>query len=222
MQTYRVTLEGVTPLLQHHDNIEWADQMEEWRSQPENKDKSRPGDDRTPAFQWLGTLYHDGEWICLPTDNLKSVLKDAGAMLGTGKGTKTFKEQTQSGTLFPDEFWPLEVGGKRVPVQPFFDRKETRTFAEYRKLAAAYAFGLHVKRAVINGKSKHVRVRPQFHEWKASGLMHVIDDQLTEPVLRTILTAAGRRKGLCDWRPGGKTPGSYGTFKADIELVIET
>lgn len=49
MHTYEVTITGKTPLILHHDNIEWADQMARWGLDPRNKAKSKAGDDRTPG-----------------------------------------------------------------------------------------------------------------------------------------------------------------------------
>lgn len=37
IRQYSVKLEGLTPLLMHWDNIEWADQMDAWKSDPSNK-----------------------------------------------------------------------------------------------------------------------------------------------------------------------------------------
>jgi len=31
MRTHQVVLTGKTPLLMHHDNIDWADGMDEWK-----------------------------------------------------------------------------------------------------------------------------------------------------------------------------------------------
>jgi hypothetical protein len=90
------------------------------------------------------------------------------------------------------------------------------TFSEHKKAAQAMGFELLVKRAKI-GMSKHIRVRPQFPTgWQARGTLAVWDEQIDERSLASILEYAGQYKGLCDWRPGGKTPGPYGTFDAKI------
>lgn len=217
-QSYVATLSGLTPLLQHQDNIEWADEMDRWKLDPENRATSVPGDDRSPPFRWIGCLYHDGQHVSLPADSIMATLREGGALVPTGRGQKTFKSQTQSGLAIAEPNWPLIVNEKAIPVQPFFDRRDTRTFSEYQKLAAAYGFSLHVKRAKV-GMSKHVRVRPMFVRWMATGTIMVLDEQITEDILRMILTNAGKFKGLGDWRPGGRTPGTFGMFNADIELV---
>ena len=58
IRSYLVTLTGRTSLLLHHDNIAWSDQMELWKDNPANKGKSKAGDDRTPAFRWIGNIDH--------------------------------------------------------------------------------------------------------------------------------------------------------------------
>jgi hypothetical protein len=55
-----------------------------------------------------------------------------------------------------------------------------------------------------------------FFNWSAHGTLTIQDDQITQEVLTDILTSAGTYKGLCDWRPGSKTPGTYGTFSAKV------
>ena len=51
---YSVTLVGETPLLMHQDNLAWEDAMMQWRKDPANKKVSVAGDDRSPAFRWIG------------------------------------------------------------------------------------------------------------------------------------------------------------------------
>jgi len=70
MQTYRVKITGTQPLLMHADDIEWADQMERWKLDKDNKKNSKAGDDRTPAHRWIGSLYRNeaGE-VVLPNEN---------------------------------------------------------------------------------------------------------------------------------------------------------
>ena len=92
-------------------------------------------------------------------------------------------------------------------------------FEEHAKIAEKLGFTLFVKRARV-GTSKHVRVRPRFANWTASGTITVFDDQLKTDVLKNILTHAGFYCGLCDWRPGSPSaPGQFGRFSAELELL---
>lgn len=203
-------------MLHHADNIEWADSMDAWKKDPKNKAGSKAGDDRTPAFRWLGALYHDGRVVAVPNDNLMRCFMEGGAMVPTGKGQKTFKAQTQSGMLVDGTHWPLLINGAEVPVAPILDLKTERDFSAHQAAAEKAGFSLHIKRAKI-GNSKHVRVRPLFENWSTSGVVHVWDDAITKDALAQIVAQAGLYKGLGDWRPGGKTPGPYGMFTATVQ-----
>ncbi len=216
MKTYRITVTGKTPLLMHHDNIDWSDRMEAWRKVPANKANSKAGDDRTPPFMWLGSLYHDAGCVVMPADNVMACLMGGAALVPTGKGKGTYKSRSQSGIMPGEMFWPLVVKGQQIPTPPFFDGMESRSFDEFQALAAEHGFMLFLKRARI-GQSKHVRVRPRFDAWSASGSLTVSDDGIDGSTLRLILDQAGRFKGLGDWRPGSKTPGPWGMFEASIE-----
>lgn len=219
MDSYMVRLVGKTPLLMHADNIEWADTMEAWKNDPANKNLSKAGDDRTPPFRWLGSLYHNGQRLVMPADNVMRCLMEGGTLVPVpgGKGGKTFKAQTQSGCISEDVHWRFLVNGNEIPTAPLLSGYEDpkRTFDDYQKLVAEYGFMLYVKRARI-GQQKHIRVRPRFDSWVCEGTIHVADTQITGDVLRMCLENAGRYKGLGDWRPGAKTPGPHGMFTVEV------
>ncbi len=208
-------LTGTQPLLMHHDNIEGSDFVKAWIRDPENKNISTAGDDRTPAWTWQTYCYNDGEHLAIPSENIMSCLKTAGTRKIMQK-QKTFKEATQAGILIPTEFVKFEVGGKQVPwqsIEAMRDKDFKTQYEEVKKLG----FLLFMKRAVI-GKSKHVRVRPRFEEWKIQGEADIITPELTLEVLKEIFNLAGR-VGLGDWRPGCKSPGPFGQFSAKIRKI---
>lgn len=219
MRTYQVTLIGKTPMLMHHDNIEWADFMDEWKANPANQKGSKPGDDRSPAWRWLGCVYHDGKTLAIPQANIMKSLMEGGAMVPVpkGKNGKTFKSQTQSGMMSVAPFWQLLVGGHSVVWADVETLKDEDKFANHKTAVRALGFELLVKRAAV-GQRKHVRVRPQFAAgWQATGQIAVWDEQITDSALRDIFEYAGQYKGIGDWRPGApKKPGPYGTFEAKI------
>lgn len=221
MDKYLVTITGKTPLLLHHDDIEWADRMDQWKNDPGNKKGSKAGDDRSPAWRWLGCLYHDGDILVMPQDNIMRATMEGGAMVPVpgGRSGKTFKSQTQSGISCSSAFWPLlGANGREIPVARVHELLREDDFAAHKAAAQALGFSLFVKRAKV-GASKHIRVRPRFDAWSLTGEMVVLDKQITEAVLRDILAYAGQYKGLGDWRPGGKTPGPYGMFSADVKKI---
>jgi hypothetical protein len=217
MRTYQVTIEGKTPLIMHQDNIPWSDQMKKWETDPRNKATSTKGDDRTPPFRWLGSLYHDGTHAAIPSDNIMAALMGGGKLLATGKGQKTFKAQTQSGIMAPEVFWPVLVDGHPVPTAELFQDFEMRSMEEWYDLTTRLGFMLLVKRAPI-GKAKHVRVRPKFDRWSASGTMVVLDEAIKPDILTQIGELAGQYAGLGDWRPSSpQKPGSFGMFEFKVK-----
>lgn len=84
MQTYKVTIRGETPLLMHHDNLKWVETMKLWELDPANKPISVKGDDRSPAWRWIGNLYVENGAVVIPADNLMTVLREGGARTPTG------------------------------------------------------------------------------------------------------------------------------------------
>jgi hypothetical protein len=218
-RTYQVFLTGETPLLMHNDNLAWADVMKSWEKDPANKKNSTKGDDRSPAWRWIGSLYHEFGKIVIPADNLMTVIRNGGAMCPTGKGQKTFKSQTQSGIVVNESAWPVEVNGKVLSFEPIKDLMHENDFEVHQKIIEDQGFMLFVKRAKI-GANKHVRVRPRFDDWSCQGTVTVFDDMITDDVLQNIFTFAGAFSGLGDWRPSApKSPGPYGKFTVAIKKV---
>ncbi len=216
MRRYSFVLNGLTPLLMHADNIEFADELQAWRKNPENKGTSKAGDDRSPAWSWLGGVYLSAECVALPSDNLAISLRQAGAKM-TMKGKKSFKEESVSGMFVEDEYLPIEVAGKTIPAASVRALRELDEFPAHLKAVEKLGFSLFVKRAAI-GMSKHVRVRAKFTEWACRGVVQVDSEALTPEVLGQLFALAGR-VGVGSWRPGGKTPGRFGMFGASIKAI---
>ena len=218
METYKITITGTQPLLMHADDIEWADQMTAWKDNADNKKSSTAGDDRSPAWRWLGNLYHDKTRLVMPVENIMRCLMEGAAMVPVpnGKMGKTFKAQSQSGIQPTDANWPLMVGGKEIAADKLLKLTGVKDFEVHKKAALDHGFELFLKRAKI-GSSKHVRVRPQFQTWACGGGLVVSDEQITVAVLRKIFEMGGRYKGLGDWRPSSKTPGFRGMFTAIVK-----
>lgn len=220
MQKYKFVFTGVTPLILHWDNIPWAEELDTWRKRPENTKFQKKGDDRSPAWSWIGCLYNDGEHVALPTENIMRAVMEGGAAVPVpgGRSGKTFKAQTQSGMAIGEEYNRILVNDKPVKVEKVLELADNADFSKHQAVAAKLGFSLFIKRARI-GQSKHVRVRPRFNTWKVAGVFQVWDEQITEAALRDILKWTGEYKGLGDWRPSSKTPGPYGRFTATIEAI---
>lgn len=219
MRTYQVSLEGVTPLLMHRDNLEFKAVVDKWQRDPSNRDKSVPGDDRSPAWSWIGSLYHDGHYIALPTDAVMAACMGAGAEVKAPRGKKTMKAQTQSGMAFMEPFLSFSAnGGSEIPVTSFQPLQQQEDFDVHLSSARSMGFSLDIRRARV-GTSKHVRVRPVFEKWSAVGTLNVWDDALTKDVLDTVFYLAGDKYGLLEWRPSGRRPGPFGRFRATVKAA---
>jgi len=223
MRTYEAKITGITPMLMHRDNIEFADDLRAWREDPTNKKVSVAGDDRSPAFTWLGCVYDDDGLVAMPSDNIMRCLLEGGTMVPVpgGKNGKTFKAQTQSGMLTVETGWPVLIDGKTIKMNDLVQLKSEKDFKKHVETAVKYGFSLFTKRAAIMNK-KHIRVRPKFSRWELNGHVDVWDDQITIDVLQSIFRCAGEFKGLGDWRPSSKTPGPYGRFNTKLKLVKES
>jgi hypothetical protein len=215
MPTFKFELTGRTPLLMHADDVEAADTLETWRKDPENKKQRKAGDDRSPAWTWMTYLYADGEQVVMPSDNIMTALRHAGAQI-TMSGQKTFKSVSQSGLLILEDHCELYTPKGQVSLAAL-KKLESKPFADQAKAVQALGFSLFVKRATV-GQAKHVRVRPRFDDWRVSGTVDVIDPAIGEEVLRQMFDLAGRYAGLGDWRPSSpKKPGHFGTFESKLK-----
>jgi len=207
------TLTGIQPLLMHQDDVWQADELEAWRKHPDNKHRSKAGDDRSPPWTWMTYLYSDGTHVAMPSANIMVALRTAGTQLIL-KGNKTFKELTQSGLLIFDEFCEFTVRGRQIPVTEI-EKLRDREFLEHRTAVEQLGFTLYCKRARV-GQSKHIRVRPRFDAWSVTGSIEVLSDAITDEILADLFKRAGRC-GLNDWRPSSRTPGPFGMFAADVQ-----
>jgi hypothetical protein len=180
---------------------------------------SKAGDDRTPPYRWIGCLNYDDPdtgKVTIPSEYIMRCLMAGGAQVPTGKGRGTFKSQSQSGLISTEFHWEFLNNGKPVLMKDIRKLEKLKAFKEHSDGAKDLGFSLFVKRVKI-GASKHIRVRPRFEEWKASGELTVVDDQISDKILTSILDISGRLKGLGDWRPSApKAPGPFGTFIAKI------
>lgn len=221
MDQYQITLRGLSPLLMHNDNLAFSERhIKAWQSLPENKQLSVAGDDRSPAWTWIGYLYHDSQFLGVNSDNIMTMLREGGAKVAN-KGKETFKKQTQSGIMLDQQQFDLYVGGHRIGYEDIKALIGNTDFNAHLETAELLGFELNVKRAKIN-KAKHVRVRPMFRDWELRGSLTVLDSELfglTKPILETVLNQAGALCGLCDWRPSSPSSGTFGKFKPEVKKI---
>lgn len=219
MKRVQFELSGITPLLMHADDVESADLLASWRKDPANKGLSKSGDDRSPAWTWKTYLYGDGAHICMPSDNIMTCMREAGAAVIL-KGKTTYKSLTQSGMMVEELNAKLLVDGKQVPMDSIDAIDDRAEFQEHEEAVRSLGFELFTKRAKI-GQAKHIRVRPRFNSWSVEGTLLVVDEEnLKLPVIQQIFEIGGSLKGLGDWRPSSPSkPGRFGQFKVRLKEV---
>jgi hypothetical protein len=220
MKTKRVKLTGISPLLMHGDLIIEAEEIKEWRKNPENKKHCVAGDDRSPAWTWCSYIYQNGSTIGIPSDNLMTMLREGASKvpLVGGKSNETFKKVSQSGLLIIDPMWELfNKDGVSVDYEVIKPLIGEMDFRRHVKVATDNGFNLHVKRAKV-GMAKHIRVRAIWSAgWSIEGDIVVNDSRITNRVFKDILEQAGMYCGLCDWRPSSpRSPGPHGMFSVEV------
>lgn len=215
MRKFEFELTGFMPLLMHADIIDAADELEAWRKAPGNKNISKAGDDRSPAWTWQCYVYHDGDTVVMPGENIMAALRTAGAQLILKK-QKTFKEISQSGLLIDGEACQFRNNKKPVSFTKISELRNA-SFNEQAEAVEKFGFTLFKKRVKI-GTSKHIRVRPKFDNWSVTGTILVLKPEITPEILDQMFQLAGRA-GIGDWRPSSKSPGPYGQFTATIKEV---
>ena len=217
---YRFKLEGISPLIQHYDNIEGCGLVK--AAQKGAYKKAPKGDDRGVPWTWKTYLYRQDDTgdVVIPQENIMSMLMAAGMKIPM-KGKETFKSYSQLICMDQLDF-PLLVSGNRITGAMIDSVRDDAEFEEHADAVRGLGFRLLVKRAAV-GASKHVRVRPMFHGWSVAGTFEIDPEDepvLTESVLKDLFDTAGRRIGLGDWRPGAKRPGAYGRFTTTLEKIL--
>lgn len=210
-------LTGLTALIQHQNDIEARDRLEAWRKDSKNRGSSKAGDDRSPAWTWQTYLYHDGQRISIPSQSLMVCLRAAGAQMILKK-QKTFKEISQSGMGILSEYLDFRCGAENQPVKiADVHALADEDFKTQADTVRDLGFRLFIKPVKV-GQASHVRVRPRFDQWTASGVVVTTKQELTFENVSKLFELAGS-VGLCDWRPGCKTPGPFGMFTSKLEEI---
>lgn len=217
---FQFSLKGITPLLVHADDVEASDRLRIWREDPENKNISKKGDDRSPPWTWQSYLYTDGTHLTIPGDNLSACLLNAAAMMIL-KGKTTYKQVSQSGLFIHEDQFPILDADSKPYLAKDIEAIGEAPFPEQVSGVESLGFSLFTKRAKPQGSSgKHVRVRPRFDRWEIRGTVEITCKEITEQSLRQMFEIAGTYKGLGDWRPSSPNkPGRFGRFEATLTKV---
>lgn len=195
MLDINITIQGVTPLLQH--NVQLADPLNKYTKQLAEataalkRDKTDEAVERKYLAEWRGGLYVDpvhGE-IVIPSSWIGGSFYRGGVIYGK-KG-----KAVQQSLILTEEFYPLLHDGK--------DIESMSTDANFRDV-----------RPVRVGQSVVMRTRPRFQTWAVEATAMLDESALDLEVLRVIADKAGNQAGMGDYRP--ETGGPFGRYTVKI------
>ena len=176
-QKYKITIEGITPLL--CNMFTDAAQMKATNG----NSVTTVGDKGTPQEQAEQKLYIglDGKPM-IPQPNMLRCIIDAGTYFKAGKSKVT----TQKTSLIPA---CVEIEGAEIPL----------------KHKDPWAVDTRAVRIPSTG-GRILCHRPCFHDWRLSFMLNLDTTILSGRMLRDIIDTAGKRIGLGDYRPACKGP----------------
>ena len=182
----KVAVEGITPLLHNRLTEDTLENLRTKAKKPKTAARPTPREECEPKVH-----ARDGKPI-LPTENLLSCLIAAGQYVRLD-GKRQLS--TAKSTMLP-AFLSIE--------DPFLPLVDPRTGKP-----AAWEVDMRAGRNPNGGEAVCV-CRPRFDAWKFIATVQLDLSQIGEATLRELFTIAGRRIGLCDFRPQRK--GLYGQF----------
>lgn len=141
---------------------------------------------------WIEKCHADAQGnVFIPPMALKFCLQSAAKELGmkvSGRGKKTFSSAFKNGLMILD---PIFIGKTKADLNPNW--------------ISANADG-------VRGSGKRVpRAFPTVADWTATAVVHIVNDSITEEVLRQHVIEAGRFIGLGQFRP--ENGGYFGRFE---------
>lgn len=168
---FLVEIKGTKPLIMHST-----------RGMIEAPKNNRGGKLQPKNEAELCLYKNDDGKIIIPSDVIMGVIKNSASdFKAPGKGKKTFKRYVDSGL-------EINTDAEIYPQQWVID-----------------------SRSVVIQRSRVIRNRPRFDNWNAKFIINVLDPETWIDVydktyggganIRDILIAAGKFKGICDFRP---------------------
>ena len=188
---YRIEISGISPLIQHNgaaglDNRSPAnlEKMEITRKRGANR--AEADDQRLRDLECQTALYLDGSGApTVPEAALRSCIETGARKLKQGP-------QVREGLIVES-------------VEAFIYDHALGTTVE--ELCRSVAFTV----PVVVQRSRVLRTRAKFDTWGVVFTVEVDSELVDQQQLATWLDIAGRRIGLCDWRP--EKSGHYGRFE---------
>jgi len=157
---------------------------ESLKEQKQGRDSATPD----PEIEARKSLYRDGEGsIVVPSRAIEGTMREAAKDFPVGGkgGKKSYKEYIMAGILVEPDNIPLQMADGGNPED---------------------AWKIDLQPVVVQ-KSRIMRARPRFDQWKLQFTLTLLDPLLDPRTVREILEAAGKYKGLLDHRP------KYGRFQ---------
>jgi hypothetical protein len=194
MMTAHITIKGVSPYSQSR-----------YIDQDDLPKQGKEGADDYEKRTWQARIHRDGRGVpFLPAMSIKKSLDAASSYLGKIKGERnaTYTKRFKSGLLVTENF-ALTENGK--PVTSIADFQGEWLF-------------LDANGKSMQGSTRVKRCMPRLTTWTAAGVIHVVDEVITETVLEQALTDAGKFVGIGRFRP--QNGGFYGRFVLDSMEIV--
>jgi len=182
----RVTIQGVSPLLMHRFNQAAAESLENKGRRAHSGEKLSPRE-QAEAFAYQ---LDDGRFY-IPGAAMFKAIVQAGKLHKHGKNKLT----TNATSLIPGALWMHEDSIIAIPLEGVTD------------------FEID-SRKIINPNTGQPAIchRPIFYKWRATFRVCVDEDFFSERQVRELIDTAGKRIGICAFRPEKKGP--FGRFVA--------
>lgn len=216
MKTIKVTLTGVSPMLQNPMTEKTLDELETGVRAPVNKDRPREDVVRERV------IVRDG-YLGIPVEYLFASLIEAGRKVKNGKSLISTKESS----LLPgfmsiqEEFLPFT----HIPNNGNFGWLETHKESGYPEGVTTVPWGIDRRRGVLSSGGKSVAVaivRPRFAAgWSFDATIEVDEKECSIETIKQLFEVAARSVGLGDFRPACRGPFGRSMVTSWQEVVNE-
>lgn len=190
METIKVRITGVSPILMHNGRLSnpLDEASKRLKACTSKKTKTDADHGEIARAEWEGGLYLDDHGPYVPCDNLDACLK------GAAKAQKLGKKFGAAVAVIED----------RVPL----------LYKGPRDLDGLWKAKHYDIRGVVVGGKRIQRCRPIFREWAAEFTVSFDPQDVNRRQIEQALQEAGRTIGLFDRRP--EKGGRFGKFTAEV------
>ena len=189
MRTFKVSITGVTPYMQHRMNDAKLQEWEQKRGRIIERDGLNSEPEKTAAYH--AYIDEQGNYY-IPSEHFKQSFVKGGGFVKAkvGNSNRSMKNIVAGMWMIKEE---------RIKFRKF-DEVDTRS-------------------AVNNNvKARIITHRPKWNKWKCSFTLMIDDDGLlTTPIISSIIDYAGRFLGVGSYRP--EHTGEFGRFTHTIEAM---